>query len=572
MYTVYRKQLPKAYNSKIRFLLEMWEDFCPFGDVIERTCILPLKVPLKESLSKRYEEKERFTPQSLIDTLKERGLTLGLIIDLTFTTKYYDPEEFKQKGIKYEKIFVEGQKIPSDTVVRQMVDVINNFQWHVNMDNKYVIGIHCTHGVNRTGYMICRYLMDVLGWQSGEAVDAFNKARHHQIYRNNFIKNLHGRGKFLEREMKVGPSGGSFKRRGLRGEPSGFRPGGSAEFKSVRPVTPFSCQSGDSRGLDTIVPVKKLTSNPQSDSTYAAGLNCPEHVAEDTIVKVKTKTEDCDFHLTSVRKPKMPCTMESAGVIEVIGPDDKTSQYTDLVCLPGDQVMLIDSNNNRCILLDSLFNNISRYQLPNRPRRVSVFDGNKVAVTLNNKNQIQLLVVEDNKIKNTRIIKTRLPCYGIAVAEKESTIVAGPNFARSKSYWSVINDSGKEMSYHEYCDSALNESYLTLNPSKTRIYISTWENDSLFCFDMAGSPLFVYSSDNLKGSYGITLDMDDNVYVVGKQSKNIHKLSPDGAVLQIFTAKLPDYPAAVTYNRAKNQLLLTNRSSDNKKIHVIKLS
>ncbi|KAK3599431.1 hypothetical protein CHS0354_036449 [Potamilus streckersoni] len=549
--------------------LDRWEDYCPFGDVIEKTCILPLKVPLKESLSKRYEEKERFTPQTLIDMLNDRGLTLGLIIDLTFTTKYYNPEEFMQRGINYKKIYVAGQRIPSDEVVYQMFDIINSFQQHVNVDNKYIIGIHCTHGINRTGYMVCRYLMDVLGWQSGVAVDAFNKARHHQIYRENFVKELHRRGKLHESEMKVGPPGERFKRDGWRQDPGGFRQDGSAGFNFVHPVPNFSYKSGDSSRSHTIVPVKELTSNSKNNLKYAAGLDCPEHVVEGTIMKLMTKKENYDSPLTSVKKH---CPLEVTGVIEVKGPDDKNPQYTDLVSLPEDQVVLIDSNNNRCFLLDSSFNNISSYPLSNKPRRVSLFDGNEVAVTLNNKNQIQFLTVKNNTIKPTRMIKTRLPCFGIAVAGKGSTIVTGPNFARSKCYWSVINDRGEEMSYHEYWDSALNDSYLALNASKTRVYISTWETNSLFCFDIAGRRLFVYSPDNLKGSYGITLDMDDNVYVVGKQSKNIHQLSPDGAILQILTAELPQYPAAVTYKRTKNQLLLTNRSSDNKKIHVIKLS
>ncbi|CAD7675479.1 unnamed protein product [Nyctereutes procyonoides] len=32
-----------------------------------------------------------------------------------------------------------------------------------NTDNDKLIGVHCTHGLNRTGYLICRYLIDVQG-------------------------------------------------------------------------------------------------------------------------------------------------------------------------------------------------------------------------------------------------------------------------------------------------------------------------------------------------------------------------------------------------------------------------
>lgn len=34
-----------------------------------------------------------------------------------------------------------------------------------------MIGVHCTNGVNRSGYLICRFLIDRLGWSSHDAID-----------------------------------------------------------------------------------------------------------------------------------------------------------------------------------------------------------------------------------------------------------------------------------------------------------------------------------------------------------------------------------------------------------------
>ena len=33
-----------------------------------------------------------------------------------------------------------------------------------------LIGVHCTHGVNRTGYLVCRYLIERLQWNPDEAI------------------------------------------------------------------------------------------------------------------------------------------------------------------------------------------------------------------------------------------------------------------------------------------------------------------------------------------------------------------------------------------------------------------
>ncbi len=33
-----------------------------------------------------------------------------------------------------------------------------------------LVAVHCTHGINRTGYLICRYLMDSLNWNAEDAI------------------------------------------------------------------------------------------------------------------------------------------------------------------------------------------------------------------------------------------------------------------------------------------------------------------------------------------------------------------------------------------------------------------
>ena len=33
-----------------------------------------------------------------------------------------------------------------------------------------MIGVHCTHGVNRTGYMVCCYMISKLGFAPDQAI------------------------------------------------------------------------------------------------------------------------------------------------------------------------------------------------------------------------------------------------------------------------------------------------------------------------------------------------------------------------------------------------------------------
>ena len=58
------------------------------------------------------------------------------------------------------------------------------------IDQSYLIVIHCTHGVNRAGYMITRYLMDRLGVDPDLAISLVSEARGHTMNRPSYLRVL----------------------------------------------------------------------------------------------------------------------------------------------------------------------------------------------------------------------------------------------------------------------------------------------------------------------------------------------------------------------------------------------
>merc|ERR1712071_323371 len=62
--------------------------------------------------------------------------------------------------------------------------------------------VHCTHGLNRTGYLICRYMIEKKGINPLVAITAFNTSRGHVIERENYLQDL-------KRRMKIDPNSGA---------------------------------------------------------------------------------------------------------------------------------------------------------------------------------------------------------------------------------------------------------------------------------------------------------------------------------------------------------------------------
>ncbi|VDM41265.1 unnamed protein product [Toxocara canis] len=168
-----------------------WTRYEPVGAVIPNTRFIVFKTPLNGSLAKKVPKEKRFDVSHLLRTVAERGLTLGLVIDLTDTDRYYDHADIEGMCIDYEKINCPGRGfVERDDLVKTFNAVVDSFM-NSNPDNETVIGVHCTHGVNRSGYLICRFLIDRLGWSSHDAIDAFERARGYPIERGAYVQALH---------------------------------------------------------------------------------------------------------------------------------------------------------------------------------------------------------------------------------------------------------------------------------------------------------------------------------------------------------------------------------------------
>ena len=56
-------------------------------------------------------------------------------------------------------------------------EFINKCKEFVKANPDKMIGVHCTHGCNRTGFLICAYLAEVMKVDILEAINIFNRAR-----------------------------------------------------------------------------------------------------------------------------------------------------------------------------------------------------------------------------------------------------------------------------------------------------------------------------------------------------------------------------------------------------------
>ncbi|CAJ0576498.1 unnamed protein product, partial [Mesorhabditis spiculigera] len=170
---------------------DRWLQYLPIGKHIEQTRFLPLKCPLDKKffMRNRCSDEQLFTIDCLLAMAGNVNKKIGLIIDLTNTHRYYNPEEFTSQGIQHVKLQCPGHEVDGrEDIVREFIQIVDNYLAVAPPDT--LIGVHCTHGLNRTGYLIGRYLIQKGDWNADEYLQMFEHCRGHPIEREAYKAKL----------------------------------------------------------------------------------------------------------------------------------------------------------------------------------------------------------------------------------------------------------------------------------------------------------------------------------------------------------------------------------------------
>ena len=179
---------------------------------------VPSKVPLSDRWFARVPPERRYGPAEALAAARVTagGRPVELVVDLTNSSRYYDPRAFESAGASYSKVACVGKDAPPDPVaVTQFVYVVGKFlAERAQRGSNGVILVHCTHGYNRTGAMLVHHMQRARSWPKlNEHVAEFARARPPcGIYKPEYIRELFD--EYLERRFRttIDPPLPDFKR------------------------------------------------------------------------------------------------------------------------------------------------------------------------------------------------------------------------------------------------------------------------------------------------------------------------------------------------------------------------
>uniref|UniRef100_A0A914QQD2 Tyrosine specific protein phosphatases domain-containing protein n=1 Tax=Panagrolaimus davidi TaxID=227884 RepID=A0A914QQD2_9BILA len=149
-----------------------WKNCPKIGKIIQGI-FLPFKTPLSDAYDDLLEDATKFYPQEIFDNNFE-GVK--------------DGAKITSNGCEYLHMPLRGHnETPSVEETDRFIRTVNGF---IRLNPNDIIAVHCTHGFNRTGFLIASYLITIMGWDVEAAVLEFANARPNGIYKEDYLQEL----------------------------------------------------------------------------------------------------------------------------------------------------------------------------------------------------------------------------------------------------------------------------------------------------------------------------------------------------------------------------------------------
>ena len=207
---------------------------------------------------------------------------------------------------------------------------------------------------------------------------------------------------------------------------------------------------------------------------------------------------------------------------------DRTFQYVS--------GMVVDKDDN-LILADTSF--LRMYNKDGKYVKECKLGGTAWDIACHKKSGRIVIALQSNGVQfvDNFVAQTKISVQYInnclCVRWVDHSIYVGGYDSNFKSRINILDSNGRHISSVSNVSSVISVYYI--HHRDNNIYYTDYIK--LYCIKKDGSNVLTFSSSDLKGIYGIDTDRQGNVYVVGSDSNNILRLSPDGQNSDIIMKK-----------------------------------
>ncbi|XP_052093338.1 uncharacterized protein LOC127729556 isoform X2 [Mytilus californianus] len=215
---------------------------------------------------------------------------------------------------------------------------------------------------------------------------------------------------------------------------------------------------------------------------------------------------------------------------------------TGCIVLPDDRIIIADYNG--CGKLMEYNNNgkhIRDIPVSDKPHSLTIVDTDCIAVTYGSSEYLE--IINTKNYSERKKVKCKKYCWGISYQDQKLYVVV------LQQGIVVMDLNGKTLDTIEI------DVPIVYNITTTRdnIYYTDLGNNTVHCCSMTGQDILVFKDQSISNPRGISVDHNQNVFVVGQTSNNLTVIQHDGKDSKVILTDRDGLqsPSAVHYNKEK---------------------
>ena len=241
--------------------------------------------------------------------------------------------------------------------------------------------------------------------------------------------------------------------------------------------------------------------------------------------------------------------------------DGKSCCLTGCAFLPNRRMVVADWSNSCVKMVNTNGSVVSSLSLPNNPWDVKRIDDSNLVVTVPGEKKIFIIEYTKDELKELTSFETDCECWGVASFDDKFAATCDP--------WSkapcvnIYKNTGRLVSFFQ--KDVRGEmlfkypEHITTDSSNKTLFVSDSRAHKVIAITLKGQNVFRYHHEKLVSPAGLVTDSQDNVYVCGKDSHNVHQISKTGEHIQILLDDEDvENPRAITFEPSGECIMLTD--------------
>ncbi|XP_071155102.1 uncharacterized protein [Mytilus edulis] len=231
--------------------------------------------------------------------------------------------------------------------------------------------------------------------------------------------------------------------------------------------------------------------------------------------------------------------------------DIKGSEHaiTGCIVLHDDRIIIADYASGKLMEYNNNGNHIRDIHVSDKPHSLTLVDTYTDCIAVTYGRSCYLEIINTKNTSDRKKIRCSNYCWGISYLDRKL-------FVRVFQQGIVVMDlDGKTLNTIDIAVS--NVFYLTT--SSSRIYYTDVGNNTVHCCNITGEEIWVFKDRSISQPRGISVDSNQNVFVVGGQSHNLTVITCDGKDSKILLTDRDglENPIAMYYSKENKSACLS---------------